>query len=334
MLDCRDIPVRVIALSNDKYAQAEKRIADACDFRDVRRWHGVRGRDLFDDATRRLLPNYRDIVAQKYPHLMLPAGEFLSVQTQLVLETQERTNIYDMHNCGAVGCALSHISIWQYIVRNSIAAMIVFEDDVEFDAAFLEKTSVCKELNDLLAKFALDFDVFNLNLALIPKNLIHNTELRPTTAKNVVRVQGIAFRAQGYLITLEGARTLLRNAFPLLHVVDAYMSMHTMLHASNNDFLFLAAKKPILIHPPMDFASSQIGYSRWTTLCDGIMFVPRNVTLSALVGVFVVSLIVAIVFIVVNVRLASKLKNAKSLLVKTSKKRGDYDFKKRRRKNE
>lgn len=45
-----------------------------------------------------------------------------------------------MRKFGAIGCWMSHISIWDYMLNNKINEMIVFEDDCLFNKEFLDKT--------------------------------------------------------------------------------------------------------------------------------------------------------------------------------------------------
>lgn len=41
---------------------------------------------------------------------------------------------------GAIGCWMSHVSSWQYIISNKIKEMIVFEDDCLFNRELFDKT--------------------------------------------------------------------------------------------------------------------------------------------------------------------------------------------------
>jgi len=48
----------------------------------------------------------------------------------------ERQTHEDLPSLGALGCYLSHISVWQYMVENNITAAMIFEDDVVFPTNF------------------------------------------------------------------------------------------------------------------------------------------------------------------------------------------------------
>ncbi len=319
--NARDIPVKIIALSDEKYATAEKIVLNTTQFSDVQHWNAVRGSDLFDKETRMLLPNYIEILEKKYPHVSIPSStpsntfpfQLISTQAQLCVATGERTNIYDIHNMGAVGCALSHISIWQDMVKHNIPATIVLEDDVQFEERFAkDKSRFCNELAQILSKFSFNFDALNFNLVPIPTLCIQGTHLITTSLPSVVRVKGIGYRTQGYLITLSGAKELLSSAFPLVHTVDSYVSLKTMLPTTFNaePFLYLSTTKPWLKHPPIDFSNSQIGYSFLETVSDSLLAIPR-IALLGIIGFAILSFILVIVLTVVAILQAKKISDGK-----------------------
>ena len=306
---CTSIPVRVIALKEEKFQTAKHEIESVAQFSDVKMWQGIRGKDLFDENTN-VLPNHKEILAQKYPHAHFDLADdenILSTQAELSLSSKQRTNLYDLHNAGAIGCSLSHISLWQHMVDNDIPVMMIFEDDVLFENRFKNGTAnVEKELNCILNEFSLNFDVLNLNLCPIPSVLVHGTKLTDSRLKNVVFVEGIAFRTQGYIITLEGAKQLLKNAFPLLHVIDSYMTLLTVLPSSKNHYIYLATKLPWLIHPTLEITGkSSIGYDAFTTIVDGVLFLPRW-SIFAMIGVCFLSLVAAFVLAIVVICLTQK----------------------------
>lgn len=311
-LDCKNIPVRVIALSDKKFDAARIQIREAAaEFEDVQRWPAIRGSHFFNESAH-LLPNYREIAKQKYPYLQIPEEPvaMLSTQTESVLASGVRTNINDIQNPAAVGCALSHISIWQYMVANNVPASIVFEDDVKFEDRFVNgKSSFCNELDRILSAFALNFDVLNFNLATIPKPFVDATTVVPTRLSDVVQVKGIGFRAQGYLITLEGAKVMLTNVFPLLRVIDAHMTGLSVLPSTKQNVFYLATKSPWLKHELIDLNNSQIGYTAADVVTDSLFFVPRAFLL-ATIGFALLSFVAAIVFVVFAVVLKARLENS------------------------
>ena len=305
MIDCREIPVRVIALSDEKFATAKSNLNRVCNFADIKRWNGIRGKDLFEEDNLILRSDHRDIIEQKYPHVSLPV-HWLSTQAQLALQTN-KTNVFDMHNPGAVGCALSHISLWQHMVATGMPIMFVCEDDIEFKDFFLtKKRSFTQELNSILSTFHTDFDVLNLNALFIPNPIQFATKTVQSKHKDVVFVHGFAGRCQGYLITQHGARFLLQNAFPLLHIVDAYMTIFSKMRQYSKEYVYLATKNSWLEHELVNLTTSAIGYDLGQCATDAIFLIPPTFLLS-LIGFFVISMIAMFILVVVNYRLKNRL---------------------------
>lgn len=282
-----DIPVRVIALTEQEYNNAKNKIEAVGDFSDLRRHNAIRGKDFFDQNMN-LYSNYRDIVRKKYPNLRVPKNTpMLSPQAEKSLRYNDKRTVYDFHNAGAVGCALSHISAWQEMVDNNIPQMIIFESDVDF-----AKKDFCNRLNTIIENYQQPFDILNFNLLPIPFPLNDYTEIYDTKIPDVRVAKGIAFRLQGYMLTLEGAKKLLLNAFPLIYEVDSYVTMQSILPSTN--LTILATSEPWLNHPVIVFGSS-IGYSPTQCLTDGMFFVPQTILLLSM-AVLILLTIAALVY--------------------------------------
>lgn len=54
-------------------------------------------------------------------------------------------NFNDTRRPGEIGCWLSHVSAWDYVVKNNLKSLIVFEDDISIDKN--KFNSVMKEIN-------------------------------------------------------------------------------------------------------------------------------------------------------------------------------------------
>jgi glycosyl transferase family 25 len=57
---------------------------------------------------------------------------------------------------GAMGCALSHIKLWEYLLTTKLPYMIIFEDDVKFNKNTLSN------LNEFLNDVNQDYDICQL----------------------------------------------------------------------------------------------------------------------------------------------------------------------------
>lgn len=130
----------------------------------------------------------------------------------------------------AVGCFLSHLAVWRWVVETGLPRVLVFEDD---------------------AAPAADFDAGRLGRVLAAV---------PSDARLVflgrITMQGLAEKPSGgdlarlyyfngtfaYVATNDGCRALLRNLFPLRAHVDHQMSRFMIDHRA--DFLALSAEPP------------------------------------------------------------------------------------------
>lgn len=282
-----NIPVRIISLSDNKYDIAKAKVAQTGS-RNIQRWNAVRGKDLFDNQAG-LLPNYRKILREKYPQVYLPKDvSLLSIHADKCLRSGEKGTVYDVHNEGAIGCYLSHISLWQYMVEKNIPAMIIYEDDVDF----VDDKTFCAKLDNVLMNYPKDFDALNFNIVSIPYPFVDYAKLEPTELDNIVNVKSIVWRMQGYLLTLEGAKKLLKDVFPIVYSIDSYMSAVTMQPEFN--MTLLAAKEPWLNHP-LVVINSSIGYSYVQCLTDAVFLIPQ-IVIVLILATFLVLLVALVVY--------------------------------------
>ncbi|EEX51326.1 glycosyltransferase family 25 protein [Pasteurella dagmatis] len=119
---------------------------------------------------------------------------------------------------GEVGCALSHLSIYEMIVQNKIEKAIILEDDAIVSQVFesLVKDSIRKSPDNTEIIF---YDHGKAKSYCWRKTISENYRLvhyrRPS--KNSKRV---IICATAYLITLSGAQKLLKVAYPLRMPAD------------------------------------------------------------------------------------------------------------------
>ena len=51
----------------------------------------------------------------------------------------QRTNHEQFSSLGAIGCYMSHVTIWKDAIENQYQKVLIFEDDIAFDGNFTEK---------------------------------------------------------------------------------------------------------------------------------------------------------------------------------------------------
>lgn len=118
---------------------------------------------------------------------------------------------------GEIGCFLSHYFIWKDIVDKKYNEVVVFEDDVRFEANFLEGLNKVKddiETNDL------DWDLIYIGR----KKLKSKDEEVLVEGTNNIVWAGYSYWTVGYLLSRSGAEKLLAgNPLEKMVPVDEYI---------------------------------------------------------------------------------------------------------------
>lgn len=123
---------------------------------------------------------------------------------------------------GAVGCALSHIALWQKCVELN-APIVVVEDDVHLTAKMQRQVRQAVAEIPASAHFA--------GLMYIPYN--HIDQPRECTG-NWCRVRQGYAGTQMYYVTPKGCSILLRGSLPIVAHVDAYVGYVSAVHEEMN----------------------------------------------------------------------------------------------------
>ena len=117
---------------------------------------------------------------------------------------------------GAVGCYLSHASIWKKIVDEKMDAAIIFEDDIQFNANFKENfENVMQNLPD-------DGDVFFLDVTLNFKPLKYSDMFD--------KILGQFWGLHAYIMTNKGAQKLLPFIYPIEIQIDSLIGFSASLN--------------------------------------------------------------------------------------------------------
>ncbi len=112
---------------------------------------------------------------------------------------------------GEVGCALSHIRLYEYMVKNGIDRAIVLEDDIHLHGHF--KNIVDKAIRCCRADIIFLHHGKAKSWPLKP-NLVEGYRLARYITPSKSSTRGVLSTA-GYILTLEGARKLLSKAYPV-----------------------------------------------------------------------------------------------------------------------
>ena len=123
---------------------------------------------------------------------------------------------------GAIGCYLSHISLWKQLLKSNDEMYLIFEDDVNINNTISEFDN---KLNEYLTHvYKEDWDIIFLGYIFL-NNKIEFTYFN--------QVNDIIFGLQAYIINKKGAQKLLKSALPIVDQLDSYISYMAMMRNLN-----------------------------------------------------------------------------------------------------
>lgn len=143
-----------------------------------------------------------------------------------------------------VGCGISHIKLWEKIVKENIQYSLILEDD------FIFKDNFINNFNELMKNVPKKFDVLYLN-----SNIFVNKYLSLDNINDYVYKPLFIIEFVGYVITLEGAKKLLKKINKVAYHIDFQITINYLFY--NKDFNIITAKKAIIYQ---EFNSSNNTY--------------------------------------------------------------------------
>lgn len=122
---------------------------------------------------------------------------------------------------GVIGCYLSHVKAWKNIIDNKYEISFIMEDDINL--LYSKKN---KEKLDFIFTFMKNnrnCDV--LYISHTARGIGGRGRVQKSDTKDIMDIIPTTSwqTLYGYAVTLEGARKLYENAFPINHAVDVYM---------------------------------------------------------------------------------------------------------------
>jgi GR25 family glycosyltransferase involved in LPS biosynthesis len=112
-------------------------------------------------------------------------------------------------SAGGLGCALSHLAVWDDLLRRRRSAALVIEDDVDFARGFVGRLAA------LRARLPRRWDLAYLGYV--------NTGPAPTPLADGLGIPRHLFGTFGYLISQRGARRLLER-LPIDEPIDNFLA--------------------------------------------------------------------------------------------------------------
>ncbi|NQY35788.1 MAG: glycosyltransferase family 25 protein [Alteromonadaceae bacterium] len=118
---------------------------------------------------------------------------------------------------GEAGCSLSHISIWERIIKENLPHAVVLEDDVEIDDMFV---------NFINEQKMHDFDYLKLEVSsknfIASENIVYQKYISETNGNQFVfkECDPIPYSTGGYFISNKGARIFLNSSKQMYYPID------------------------------------------------------------------------------------------------------------------
>jgi GR25 family glycosyltransferase involved in LPS biosynthesis len=181
-LNSKDLPIFVINLDNDKH-----------------RWDFMKSQFEFLKATN--VNRFSGTDMRKVDLNTLYKDDRVSLYTKFTIQKKHRCDHKQIDTTGAIGCTLSHYSVWKKIVDENIDMAIIFEDDIRLMSNFFDILN--KEIKENI-----NFDILNLGYM---KNAYSNVD------------DSIFYFGAGcYVVTKKACEILCKYVFPIDTHVDAY----------------------------------------------------------------------------------------------------------------
>ena len=169
-------------------------------------------------------------------------GKTLDIKTDTRVTTLTKRNIMtksrrsheELDSIGGVGCALSHIAVWQHMVDTNQEVCLIFEDDAMVPPTFIQQANDCIQQSTVL-KNTKQWDLWLLggtwgDLSSIPKE---------TTVNRI----GSFILFHSYVLTLRTAKQLLKDAYPIHAHIDAWVSIYGYM----NDLRIVGSPQLVLL---------------------------------------------------------------------------------------
>jgi glycosyl transferase, family 25 len=127
----------------------------------------------------------------------------------------------ELDSVGGVGCALSHIAVWQWMVDNNQEVCLIFEDDAVVPPDFVEMANKCITDSTIL-KDPKKWDMWLLG------GIWDKLTKIPGEPKAIRVGEFVLFHA--YVMTLHGAKRLLKDVYPIHSHIDLWVSIYGYVH--------------------------------------------------------------------------------------------------------
>uniref|UniRef100_A0A6C0KBD9 Glycosyl transferase family 25 domain-containing protein n=1 Tax=viral metagenome TaxID=1070528 RepID=A0A6C0KBD9_9ZZZZ len=180
-------------------------------------------KDRFAAFVRNLRNSGFNITIQRSPAVVgkdldlstIPLAEKAQRELSHVMDSGYRTMHYQL-TPGAIGCYLSHVKLWKYILDNNLDNVLIFEDDAKVPPNFEVKLKTA--LHNVNAVDP-DWDIFILDV--LCRDCVPVTE-------DIIKVNKF-YLLHAYVMRRKGVEKIFKSniLFPIEQQVDWMLSQHT-----------------------------------------------------------------------------------------------------------
>jgi GR25 family glycosyltransferase involved in LPS biosynthesis len=163
----------------------------------------------------------------------LKTDQRVTTLTKRNILTKSRRSHEELDSIGGVGCALSHIAVWQWLADSDHEMVLVFEDDAVVPPNFIARANQCIKESAIL-KDPKKWDIWLLGGIWDDLTKIPGEEVTFRIGSYVL------FHA--YILTKRAARILLKDVYPIHSHIDIWVSIYSYL----NDVRIVGCKKLML----------------------------------------------------------------------------------------
>ena len=159
-------------------------------------------------------------------------GNTLDIKKETRITTLTKRNILrnsrrsheELDSAGGVGCALSHIALWQWMVDNQQELCLVMEDDAVIPPDFVEK------VNKSIQKSVILKDTTQWDLWMVGGICEELSRIPQESPQSTIVRTGAFITTHCYIITLNTAKQFLKDVYPIHCHIDWWMSIYGYLN--------------------------------------------------------------------------------------------------------
>jgi len=167
------------------------------------------------------LPNVKRFIGTDGSKLDILNDDRIPLGTKKNIMTRKRRAHEELSTAGGIGCALSHIAVWEWIVNNQAPITLIFEDDARVPINF------APYMNQVIENSPTLRDTSKWELLTLSD---HRSPVQPVLGDPLVEKLDAFVGFQCYFITLECAKRFLKESHSLHLHIDLWTGVFKQVH--------------------------------------------------------------------------------------------------------